>query len=267
MREARLTTYDGEFRRHQLLQIEVNFPILLFASVLLHRRVTEWTAATDVLMSSRDCCLWERLQRLVRDALGGVYRTHYFWSGRPARLKASPSYLEYVNRLARERPVFVDLCGWGRSLPILVARTAGPSAPIWLLSKYPDRTANRTGALVDGPSVRGASSLIERANLARHAMVIDVWRGKPVHFNPLGIDWEGVPEIAVMHRAFDAALKLTKRYPVVAEANRAGDATLEATVDFLFAQVRSYNAELRFRDDMMAKEEPAILETWPELAR
>jgi hypothetical protein len=145
----------------------------------------------------------------------------------------------------------------------LLDRTKHPDAPIWLLSKYPDhhRGPSRAVALAEGQAIRAASSLIERSNLARHAMAVDVdKRGHPVYFNPMSIYWKGVPEIAVMHRAFGVALKLLSRYAVIQEALTKSDATLVSILEFLFLQLKTYNLALRFQDDMMAKEEPAIEE-------
>ena len=60
---------------------------------------------------------------------------------------------------------------------------------------------------------------------------------------------------------------MTDRYAVVEEASKAGDDTLVRAIDFLFSRLREYNLALRFQDDLMAREEPAIIEKWPELAQ
>src|SRR5208282_1213868 len=45
--------------------------------------------------------------------------------------------------------------------------------------------------------------LNETTNFARHPMIADVdAEGNPIYANPLGVDWERIPELQVMHEAF-----------------------------------------------------------------
>ncbi len=260
IREARLTTYDPAYRRFELLQTQVNFPILLLASYLLHYQVAHHAS---VLMSGRDCCLWVQVQERLRDMLGGHYAVHYFHTSRIARTAASPTYLAYANKMLAPGALVVDLCGYGRSLPLLLDKTSYPKTGIYLLAKYPDpgRTS-RAKALTAGSAVLATDSLIERANLARHAMAVDVdARSMPVYSNPARIDWENLPEIEVSHRAFGVALNLLGHYnTIIEELGHIEQHAIHRALDFLFGQLLNYRDVLAFRNDIMATEEQPILD-------
>lgn len=205
-RETRLSTFDASLRHCEIIQSQINFPMLFVASILLHRMTA---GRSDMLMSSRDCYLWSKLQPKVRDLIGDSnYAIHYFYTSRIARLAATPSYVQYTNDCMGGAPVVVDLCGFGRSLPKLIAKTNHPNAPIWLMSKYPD-PGNTTSVQA---LHHAGDSYIERANFAEHAMVVDVVDGKPVFSNPTSVQWEDIPEVKAQHRTFMHALSLISNY-------------------------------------------------------
>jgi hypothetical protein len=66
-REARLSTYSAPYRGIEILQADYNFPVLFLASIVLNREYPNHT----LLMSSRDCYMW---QKLMQKMFGrGVY--------------------------------------------------------------------------------------------------------------------------------------------------------------------------------------------------
>lgn len=195
IREQRLRTYNPKLRDIELLQIEINFPLLFLASILLHNKM-ESEGLTRVLMSSRDCFLWTRLQEKVCKILGGKYDVHYFYTSRIARNEPSEPYLRYVNNVLTDTSLVVDLCGYGHSLPRLIARTDYPLSPILLMGKYTHPELNHCERMV-----HISESYIERLNLARHPQVVDFNDG-PVYHNPAMIDWEGSERIKVAHDTF-----------------------------------------------------------------
>jgi|ERR1041384_167543 hypothetical protein len=263
MREARLTTFDPQYRAFELAQIEINFPMLFIASIMLHRLME---GHTDLLMSGRDCFLWQKLQEEVREMTGGTYRTHYFLTSRIARLTASPSYLKYVNTLMGDSPVVVDLCGYGRTLPPLVAKTSHPNSDIHIMAKYDDPDRART-TTVKGMASHG-NSHIERLNLAPHPMVVDVSEdGKPVYSNPANVDWVQMPEMRACHSAFRRALDTMEMY-LFSKEFEAKDAVLKETLDMLLNELSSpaNRSVLKFEADkaLMSEEQP-ILDRLAEL--
>src|SRR5208282_1588553 len=84
MREARLRTYNAKFRALELIQTQLNFPILVLAAICLHQ-IAEEKKAKILLMTARDCCLWTQLQKHICERLGGHYDCEYFPSSRVTR--------------------------------------------------------------------------------------------------------------------------------------------------------------------------------------
>jgi len=258
VREARLVTYNQQYRQLELAQIEVNFPILVLASYLVHTQAIN--QYDNILMSSRDCFLWAKLQEKICKKLHGEYKVHYFYTSRIARTVSSTSYLHYLDNLLTSRSVVIDLCGYGRTLPLLLNASKYPDTDILLLSKYNDPgRMSRAQALVSGPNIKKVDSLIERPNLARHPMVVDVVNGLPVYGNPAKIPWETLPEIEVMHSAFAKAMEVMDNYDVMDDLKKANTGDIESTIEYLFGQILEYKSALQFRNDIMATEEQPIL--------
>jgi hypothetical protein len=167
-------------------------------------------------MSSRDCFLWQRVLEFVRDLHGAQYEIVYFRTSRLARAFPSPAYLRYVR--AHLPAVIVDIGGTGWSLLRLLERLGHPETPVVFITRY-DAPELRSQYEAIGRTVTNGNSSsllrtsappthLEGMNLAAHAMYMD----PPQTFNPLGIDWEQVPEVQAMHAAFSAALDTARRY-------------------------------------------------------
>lgn len=191
IKEARLSTWDDSFRDLQLFQIGANFPFLFMVA----RALAAYAPIGRLLLSSRDCFLLHKL-------VGRFYPERdcrYFLTSRLARYQASDGYRKYVKECAAAPSLVVDLCGTGNSLKqysdaLIVVGMPGCCVP----------------HLIDG-------GIDESSNFAPHPMVADVKDGLPVYANPLGIDWEGWPELKAMQQAFGAALDASRHYDWTAD--------------------------------------------------
>lgn len=141
IREARLTTFENDTfaRRLQLLQIQLNFPILFLAAVMLDRKLTT-AKISNALMSSRDCFLWHYLQQRVRTISHATYKVVYFLTSRLTRRFPSPTYLQYFNNYLNESSCVVDVSGTGTSLKRLIEQSANPKTPRFMIARYFDDT-------------------------------------------------------------------------------------------------------------------------------
>ena len=171
IREARLTTWHDNpaFRRAQIAQVQLNFPLLFLATLHLSK-LSEAQGWDRILMSGRGCYLWHGLYHGMRPLLPGAPTAAYFHTSRVARAHPSISYLAYfAEQRQGQRNVVVDLCGTGWSASRLVERAPEPFADIFLLHKMempdlvqqyesfgrwtsPDRCSLRGGRWVEGSS-------------------------------------------------------------------------------------------------------------------
>jgi hypothetical protein len=142
MKEARLTTWhhNPELRELQLVQFQVNFPVLYFGSLMLmHQNIQN-----KILMSSRDCYLWRKLLMKL-----GV-ETEYFLTSRVARKRGQ-----------KPDGTVVDLVGSGASGSWLPAKVV-------YLVKWGSNSYVNVSALHEGQAPE-----MELANPAPHDMAID----------------------------------------------------------------------------------------------
>jgi hypothetical protein len=222
IREARLTTFESDplARRLQLLQIQLNFPILFLAALMLDRKLTA-AKISNALMSSRDCFLWHHLQQRIRLMSGATYNVIYFFTSRLTGAHPSASYLQYFNQFLSEPSCIVDVSGTGRSMKALISRSANPRTPLFMIAKaYENRDPRPWSKDIEESKLTVLVSCkfhhaLERANFARHPMVRDVVALMdsylPVLFNPVELPWEAVPEIRTQHEAFFHAMNCMGR--------------------------------------------------------
>jgi len=235
-REGRLTMYSPEYRGHELLQSQLNFPFLFAASVLLHRDAGN---ATDLLMSSRDCCLWSSLMERFGRLAGGGYRVHYYLTSRIAKQRASPGHIAYTEAIMGDRPVMADLGGFGRSLAYLAEKTRHPDAPIRIVARYPESGALQPLAGnvrffvgVEETSSSRHPGYMEGINSASHPRVLDTDRaGNPI-YEPTAELW-GSPHILNSHRAFNAMLDIMPKHDFSPDLKRTEGALKEAMIRLL----------------------------------
>lgn len=200
-REARLTTFDNDRRRIELLQVNYNFPVLFIASVLLNRRYPDNT----LLMSSRDCYQWIQL-------LQAMYgRGEYWYTSCLARERADENYHRYIQSF--KNPLMVDLCGSGKSF------TSLPQYPSVLIVQPDTSTYTNIPAMYRGHVLR-----LEQANTAPHDKCLGVDNDlQPKFVRRSGIDWSKDPNVAAQVSAFKTAIRCLPCYDLTAERNISDD--------------------------------------------
>ena len=121
LREARLRCFtpDPVARRLQLIQTQLNAPMLLFASIALHRLAGR-LETRRVLFASRDCNLWQAMFAAMAGSFAAPVDATYFYTSRRARIDASETYRRYAAEQLGESALLVDLCGTGWSGALLL---------------------------------------------------------------------------------------------------------------------------------------------------
>lgn len=207
MHEARLRTFNQAYRGIELLQVNYNFPVLFLASIVLNRRYPDHS----LLMSSRDCYMW---QGLMAKLFG---RGIYWYTSCIARINADANYHRYIQQFGN--PLLVDLCGSGISFSKL------PQYPSVLLFKPNDSPEKTIPSLVcDKPVFR-----LEQANLAPHQKCKGVDANlKPIFINRGGYDWEREPHVDAQLHAFRVAMMVMDLYDLTAELNASDEQCIAA---------------------------------------
>ena len=239
MREVRLSTWheDRTMRNLQLFQSQSNLPMLFLASIALHRKMLEQNF-NRVLMSSRDCFLWSKLFETLRPQQGGKYDSIYFWTSRLTRYYPSANYRAYLHRLMENRRVLtIDLCGSGKSLKALL-----PGHDLWILLSHRFCAVNWYRE----------AGIYEPSNWAQHPMVYDVDAdGNPIWANPLGIDWENIPQLKVMHDTFFHAVRVAPLHDFTTDF-KTSDANLLNTFREVKGQMDKYDPDVHCLDALSA---------------
>lgn len=198
MRESRLATWheDETMRALQVFQSQCNLPFLFLAWLAVMRK-TFGTIVHRVMFSARDCWLWMHLAEALNP---GGFEFVYFYTSRLTRYWPSLTYLQYLKRMQSVPSLIVDLCGFGKSLSALLEH---PKQEALLLVGY---EGCELPCIISG-------WMNEVTNFARHPMIADVDAdGSPVYVNPLGIEWEKVEGLRVMHEAFLCGVEAVKHY-------------------------------------------------------
>jgi hypothetical protein len=99
-------------------------------------------------------------------------------------------------------------------------------------------------------------------NLAAHAMYSD----PPETFNPLGLDWEQVPEIRAMHAAFFTVLAAARRYDFRRDLEVAAQ-VLQDQLHGCFLRANQHLEWSRVAQEIQAAEHEAVMLRLEELAR
>jgi hypothetical protein len=121
LREARLRccVADPVARRLQLIQTQINAPMLIFASIALHRLACR-LGAGRVLFASRDCNLWQTMFAALAGSFAQPVEAMYFYTSRRARVDPTDAYLRYAAEQLGETGLLVDVCGTGWSAALLL---------------------------------------------------------------------------------------------------------------------------------------------------
>ncbi|MDE2005395.1 MAG: hypothetical protein KGI51_02415 [Rhodospirillales bacterium] len=253
VREARLSTYQPvpERRQEQILQIELNFPLLFLASLTLARLAAQrgWKR---ILFSGRDGFLWSTLYQVLYPLLGGAPPARYFHSSRIARMRPSSSYLSYFEAERGGVPcVIADLVGTGWSLTRLIEQAADVPTDIFLihhlqrtnlLETYQAHAPTRIPVAPISVLCREANEhdneVLEELNRAPHPMITDIEetdRGfRPVSA-PSDLDHHTRGLLAGHHAAFQAAVRLIPNIDPAALAAMAQQPT-EAVMTELYRE-------------------------------
>ena len=250
MRESRLITWHPSLRNLQLIQTQANFPMLFIASILLHRK-----NPTRILMSSRDCCLWQHIQKIIRDLCGGKYEIVYFKTSRLSCAHPTPSYIQYVNGLMPA--TLVDIEGSGSSFSCLLNHLHKDMPIVFIVHVPPPNSKIQAFVERQGPSLH-----MEFANFDRQAMYIDEINT----FNPTNIDWSGMKEIEVMHDTFMLACSVVKNYNFVADFGVSDD-ILYKLLNSCLLKLEQAQETFEFTQSFFMKENDAIMQKYAELAR
>jgi len=230
-REARLRSFHADpVRRHlQLIQIYLNFPILLLSSIRLLRRAREQNISR-LLFASRDCNLWLPLARLIASRMNSECRMDYFYTSRKARLQASPDYLAYARACLGASGMVADICGTGWSMALLMkALGLEQSYAFYIhhtkpLAIYENSRSTPPGCAVHsiiGPDQQGLSNpRFEMCNYAEHGSVRDVRYIEGGGVMPL-FDADSRPAavlelVSEQRRSFASIIELAKTAPLAA---------------------------------------------------
>lgn len=261
-REARLSCWSWrrDERELQVLQTNVNGPMLLVASVLVLRAARQG-GIEQILASGRDCYLWLKIiTRIQEDLVPGI-TSHYFLTGRVTRTFPSESYKAYVRRLVGGKKTFVlDLCGSGLSMKKLFEKLDLPTAQPLLLHKMKAttvRTRNVASAALEkgvpvyallDPAIYYDNIPAELANPAPHPTVFDVVSENGID-RAIHPDWPIEPITKryadVQERAFDAALGPLLSRPVLDELYGTPSETLIKVLAELYGSLPLFSDTVR----------------------
>lgn len=205
----RIVTPDPLARRLLWVQTQYNFPILLLASVALHRHAAA-TGATRLLFSSRDCYLWRSLySALFPDGA----RPEYFYTSRRIRVEPSPAYRDYSRSLLSPDSVLIDICGTGWSSARLMQTLDLPDRALYFLhrlapialyeERHPTPDICRVDAIL-GPERAGLNHpLLEMCNYAPHGSVVGMQVAAGVAVPVFDFDDRSAAQVALVARQVD----------------------------------------------------------------
>ncbi|MDP9837768.1 hypothetical protein J2T09_002525 [Neorhizobium huautlense] len=184
-RETRLRTWseNADLRFIQIIQANLNFPMMLMASIDLAHLVRKLKRKT-VLFSSRDCDMWIPLFEEVARRMGVACDARYFYTSRQAKMAPSESYVDYARSLFTDDALIVDICGTGWSIAHMADRLGISRLPVYLLHKLPSAKSYEAMSKTPdscqffsliGPAEQGVfNTLLEMCNYSDHGMVCDV---------------------------------------------------------------------------------------------
>lgn len=227
-REARLRGHHPSpaLRNAQMLQTQLNFP-LLFLSTLALLREANARGWKKILFSGRDCYLWNSLYQQLYPIMDDAPQAEYFYTSRIARMRPSADYLAYFEAMRAGEPVaIVDLAGTGWSLLRLIEHAKPGKTDIFLIHQlereslketYQTYAPTRGGiepiAIIRREAVSDENEVLEELNRAPHAMVTDM-RATKNGFRP-ELAAETLPGaghvlLATHHESFFAACRLLR---------------------------------------------------------
>ncbi len=253
-REARLRAWhtDIRMRSAQILQANVNFPILYLASLCLLTHC-ERIGVGRILFSARDCCLWHELVRSLIKIYSIPVTTEYFYTSRVARVFPSDDYKAYFRSLAaQDGVVIVDVCGTGWSMGRLLQEVGDIEASMFFIHHLQlpklQQSYNEMALVRNPPSifsiVSGGSfhnNYLEMANFANHPMVVDVMQINE-HFAPQFAnryyDQATREVIDTSYDVFRRALDIMQNFPLTTSSLVE---RIEPAIFWLYQQFETHN--------------------------
>jgi FkbM family methyltransferase len=260
----RIVTPDPLARRLLWVQTQYNFPILLLASVALHRHATA-TGATRLLFSSRDCFLWRSLySALFPDGI----TTEYFYTSRRIRVEPSPAYRDYARSLLGPASILIDLCGTGWSSALLLRSLGLPDRALYFLhrlapiQRYEEQHITPNICRVDtilGPERGGLDHpLLEMCNYAPHGSVVGMHFAAGVAVPVFDFDDRSAVQLALVGSQVDCfrAMVLDARDTLAGDSVPLKNADIAELIAALYAILcqetclRTAFGESHYREDI-----------------
>jgi hypothetical protein len=254
VREARLRSFDPtpSLRRAQLAQFDVNFPLLLVASLDVLRRAYERGHDT-LLMCSRDCNLWVAMMRWVVAHSPTSPLVRYFHASRDLLLADSLEFAAYFLRSHGQSTLIVDVSGTGCSLAHFIAHIGAQGHTSVFLAAFsaeisqemrhlaPVRDQVDIESLTEQPYERRIA--IEQLNMSvegRTSGIEFTGREFQVLRDPNEFGPPAQVVLAVMRRAFFAALASLQRSATVQLPDGVTSETLRIAAQALFELLDDY---------------------------
>jgi hypothetical protein len=180
-----------------------------------------------VMLSGRDCFLWNELYQTLYPMLATAPPAGYFYSSRLTRMEPSADYLAYFRALRGDgRSVLVDIAGTGWSLTRLIEQGAAENVDIFLVHHVdlPEVTQRYESFAPTNGSVTPISifhrrvahdenEVLEELNRAPHPMLAGM-RATTTGFRPIFISDGAAPSASAArllethHGAFRACIRL-----------------------------------------------------------
>ena len=248
LREARLRSLaaDPVARRLQLIQTQLNAPMLFFASIALHR-LARRLGASRVLFASRDCNLWQTMFAAMAGAFADPVESAYFYTSRRARIDPSDAYRRYAAEQLGESALLVDLCGTGWSGALLLQALGLRERQAFLIhqlapvSLYESRQTTpdtcTIHALVPPAQQEVDHIRLEMANYAEHGSIIGMRQVAGAWLPVLETDGRKAAELALVaaqRQAFTQVVEIVGRTRLQATLSL-DDASLAELVKAFYA--------------------------------
>ncbi len=186
LREARLRTWhpDPITRQLQLIQTQLNFPILVLSSLRL-LRLARNVDASHLLFVSRDCNMWLPLyQALAKQVGDNTCPAEYFYTSRQTQTRPSSNFLTYARNRLGERGLVVDICGSGWSMAHLLQSLELNDRHLFFIQrlatvhnyqlKKPMPQNCTIHTIFDAEKRQFNNMFLEMCNYAEHGLVCDI---------------------------------------------------------------------------------------------
>jgi len=224
MRALRLTTWeeDNIRRRVQETQLLLNFPILIFSSMIL-RKTAQHLNKSRIVFSARDCFKWKILFETL---FPNEFECEYYYTSRYSKCLGDEDYISYSNKIISDDCIIVDLCGSGWSLEKFAQDLLCETLDVFFIHKMPQNRDYMQDSLhpkcrfhhiVENSFDVYKNHILEIANFASHPMLRTMANVKdvfcPIFFKEGRSDTE-LSYIALQHETFDACVDAVSQFGI-----------------------------------------------------